>query len=161
MAPATAHARQATVATAGNDVLATPEGHDSARCGVLPAHQWPSIRVEPETLPAPGDAVEDLETPVLVVDLDRMEANIRFVQAYCERLGVRNRIHIKTHKIPQIAALQVAAGSAGITVQKLGEAEVFAASGLGFDDIFLPYNLLGAAKLRRLRAFLKRYPESS
>ena len=158
MAPATAHARQATVAAAGNDVLRTPEAHDSARCGELPAHQWPSIRVEPETLPAPGDAVEDLETPVPVVDLDRMEANIRFVQAYCERLGVRNRIHIKTHKIPQIAALQVAAGAAGITVQKLGEAEVFAASGLGFDDIFLPYNLLGAAKLRRLRAFLERYP---
>ena len=120
---------------------------------------WPDINLEPETLPAPGDAVEDLETPVLVVDLDRMEANIRFVQAYCERLGVRNRIHIKTHKIPQIAARQVAAGAAGITVQKLGEAEVFAASGLGFDDIFLPYNLLGAAKLRRLRAFLERYPE--
>ena len=74
---------------------------------------WPSIQVEPETLPAPGDAVEDLETPVLVVDLDRMEANIRFVQAYCERLGVRNRIHIKTHKIPQIAALQVASGVGG------------------------------------------------
>ena len=120
---------------------------------------WPDINLEPETLPAPGDPVDDLETPVLVVDLDRMEANIRFVQAYCERLGVRNRIHIKTHKIPQIAALQVAAGAAGITVQKLGEAEVFAASGLGFDDIFLPYNLLGAAKLRRLRAFLERYPE--
>ena len=106
-------------------MLKTSEAHDSARCGVLPAHQWPSIQVEPETLPAPGDAVEDLETPVLVVDLDRMEANIRFVQAYCERLGVRNRIHIKTHKIPQIAALQVAAGAAGITVQKLGEAGGF------------------------------------
>ena len=159
MAAATAHAGKTTAIATGNSGVTTPEAHDSARCGVLPARQWPSIQVEPETLPAPGDAVEDLETPVLVVDLDRMEANIRFVQAYCERLGVRNRIHIKTHKIPQIAALQVASGSAGITVQKLGEAEVFAASGLGFDDIFLPYNLLGAVKLRRLRAFLERYPE--
>ncbi len=140
MASATAHAGKATAIAAGNGV-------------------WPSIQVEPETLPAPGDTVEDLETPVLVVDLDRMEANIRFVQAYCERVGVRNRVHIKTHKIPQIAARQVAAGAAGITVQKLGEAEVFAASGLGFDDIFLPYNIVGAAKLRRLRAFLERYPE--
>ncbi len=140
MASATAHAGKATAIAAGNGV-------------------WPSIQVEPEALPAPGDTVEDLETPVLVVDLDRMEANIRFVQAYCERVGVRNRVHIKTHKIPQIAARQVAAGAAGITVQKLGEAEVFAASGLGFDDIFLPYNIVGAAKLRRLRAFLERYPE--
>ena len=140
MASVTAHTGKASAVTAGNGV-------------------WPSMQVEPETLPAPGDPVEDLETPVLVVDLDRMEANIRFIQAYCERLGVRNRIHIKTHKIPQIAARQVAAGAAGITVQKLGEAEVFAASGLGFDDIFLPYNLLGEAKLRRLRAFLERYPE--
>ncbi len=140
MAAVVGPARKGTVAGTGNGV-------------------WPSIRMEPENLPAPGDAVEDLETPVLVVDLDRMEANIRFVQAYCERLGIRNRIHIKTHKIPQIAARQVAAGATGITVQKLGEAEVFAASGLGFDDIFLPYNLLGAVKLRRLRAFLERYPE--
>ena len=145
MASAVGHAGKRIAGDTDNGGLTPPEAHDSARCGVLPAHQWPSIRVEPETLPAPGDAVEDLETPVLVVDLDRMEANIRFVQAYCERLGVRNRIHIKTHKIPQIAALQVAAGAAGITVQKLGEAEVFAASGLGFDDIFLPYNILGTA----------------
>ena len=119
---------------------------------------WPEIPLEPEALPSLGDAIQDLETPVAIVDLDRMEANIEFVQAYCEQLGVRNRIHIKTHKIPQIAARQVAAGSAGITVQKLGEAEVFAASGLGLDDFFLPYNLVGPAKLRRLRVFLDRYP---
>ena len=159
MASAVGHAGKGNTAGTGSGGLTTPEAHYSARCGVLPARQWPSIQVEPETWPALGEAIEDLETPVLVVDLDRMEANIRFVQAYCERLGVRNRIHIKTHKIPQIAARQVAAGAAGITVQKLGEAEVFAASGLGFDDIFLPYNILGAAKLRRLRAFLERYPE--
>ena len=159
MASAVGHAGKGNTAGTSSGGLTTPEAHDSTRCGVLPARQWPSIQVEPETWPALGEAIEDLETPVLVVDLDRMEANIRFVQAYCERLGVRNRIHIKTHKIPQIAARQVAAGAAGITVQKLGEAEVFAASGLGFDDIFLPYNILGAAKLRRLRAFLERYPE--
>ena len=116
--------------------MASAVGHAGKRTAIGTGNDmWPSIHVEPETLPAPGDAVEELETPVLVVDLDQMEINIRFVQAYCERLGVRNRIHIKTHKIPQIAALQVAAGAAGITVQKLGEAEVFAASGLGFDDI--------------------------
>jgi D-serine deaminase-like pyridoxal phosphate-dependent protein len=92
--------------------------------------------------------IDQLETPVAVVDLDRLESNIARFQTYLDEHGIANRPHIKTHKIPEIAHMQVAAGAAGITCQKLGEAEVMALSGL--KDIFLPYNILGEAKLERL-----------
>lgn len=94
--------------------------------------------------------LEDLETPVVTIDLEVMEANISKMQAYCDRHGIGFRPHIKTHKIPAIARLQREAGARGITCQKLGEAEIFADA--GFDDIFIPYNLVGAAKLKRLVA---------
>lgn len=97
-----------------------------------------------------GRRIEDLDTPVVTIDLKAMEANIAKMQAYCDRHAIRFRPHIKTHKIPEIARLQREAGARGITCQKLGEAEVFAAA--GFDDIFIPYNLIGAAKLKRLMA---------
>ncbi|HET9588787.1 MAG TPA: alanine racemase, partial [Anaerolineales bacterium] len=94
--------------------------------------------------------VDELETPVPVVDVDRLEANITRLQAYLDSYNIANRPHIKTHKIPAIAALQVEAGATGITCQKVSEAEVMAAA--GFTDIFIPYNILGASKLSRLMA---------
>ena len=94
--------------------------------------------------------IDELETPALVVDLDILEANIFRLQAYLDKHRIANRPHIKTHKIPAIAQMQVDAGAAGITCQKLSEAEVMADAGL--TDIFLPYNILGAAKLSRLTA---------
>jgi D-serine deaminase-like pyridoxal phosphate-dependent protein len=87
-------------------------------------------------------------TPAVVIDLDRVERNIARVQALCDAAGVANRPHIKTHKSPEIAALQRAAGALGITCQKLGEAEVMADA--GFDDIFITYNLIGEEKIGRL-----------
>ncbi len=91
---------------------------------------------------------DDLDTPALTVDLDIMEDNIRRLQAYCDAHGLALRPHIKTHKIPAIAHRQIRAGARGIACQKLGEAEVFAAA--GFDDILIPYNIVGPAKLERL-----------
>jgi len=92
----------------------------------------------------------DYGTPALVIDMDRVERNIARVQAACDAAGVANRPHIKTHKSPMIAKLQVAAGAKGITCQKLGEAEVMADAGL--DDILISYNLLGEEKMARLGA---------
>jgi len=65
--------------------------------------------------------VSDLDTPAVTVRVDLMEDNIRRVQARLSALGVGNRPHIKTHKIPAIGKLQMAAGAIGITCQKLGE----------------------------------------
>src|SRR6266496_3143711 len=86
----------------------------------------------------------ELGTPAAVIDLDRVERNIARLQAACDKAGVANRPHIKTHKSPEIAAMQRAAGARGITCQKLGEAEVMADAGL--DDILISYNILGEEK---------------
>ncbi len=94
-------------------------------------------------------ALDVLETPCVLVDVDRVRANIARVQAYADRNRIRLRPHIKTHKIPLFARWQIEAGAVGITCQKLGEAEVMADAGI--DDILLPYNLIGASKLQRLR----------
>jgi D-serine deaminase-like pyridoxal phosphate-dependent protein len=94
--------------------------------------------------------LSDLETPCVLVDLDRVEDNLKRAQDEVDRLGLSLRPHIKTHKLPRFAKRQVELGAHGITVQKLGEAEVMADAGL--DDIFLPYNIMGASKLARLKA---------
>nr|HRJ45371.1 D-TA family PLP-dependent enzyme [Caldilineaceae bacterium] len=94
------------------------------------------------------------ESPAAVVDLDKLSANINRLQSYLAEHNLANRPHIKTHKIPEIAHMQVDAGAVGITCQKLGEAEVMAQAGI--KDIFLPYNLLGGAKLERLMHLARR-----
>jgi D-serine deaminase-like pyridoxal phosphate-dependent protein len=103
-----------------------------------------------EMLPKPGDAVADLSTPRPVIDEDRMKANIMRVQAYADRHGLSFRPHIKTHKLPVVAKLQVEAGAKGINCQKITEAEVFADA--GFEDILITFNILGSDKLERLAA---------
>ncbi len=98
--------------------------------------------------------IEDLDTPVPVIDLDRVERNLQKMQAYCDQHGLRLRPHIKTHKLPQLAHRQVALGACGITCQKLGEAEVMADAGL--EDILISYPLIGPAKAMRLAALARR-----
>ncbi len=90
----------------------------------------------------------DYGTPAMVIDMDVVERNIARIQALCDTAGVANRPHIKTHKSPELAKLQIAAGARGITCQKVGEAEVMAAAGI--DDILITYNILGEEKVRRL-----------
>jgi D-serine deaminase-like pyridoxal phosphate-dependent protein len=91
----------------------------------------------------------DLDTPALYVDLDVLERNIARMQQQCRAWGVELRPHVKTHKIPEIAQLQLDAGAIGITVAKVGEAEV-----LPGDDVLVAYPLL-KPKLPRLRALAK------
>jgi D-serine deaminase-like pyridoxal phosphate-dependent protein len=98
--------------------------------------------------------IDELETPVPVVDIDCMQANIARLQVYLDQHKIANRPHVKTHKIPAIAKMQMDAGAIGITCQKVSEAEIFADA--GFDDIFLPYNIIGESKLKRLMALASR-----
>jgi D-serine deaminase-like pyridoxal phosphate-dependent protein len=98
--------------------------------------------------------IDDLDTPSVLIDLDRVEANLRRAQDYADAHGLKLRPHIKTHKIPAFARRQVELGAVGITCQKLGEAEVMADAGI--DDILLTFNLLGRAKLHRLVALARR-----
>ena len=94
--------------------------------------------------------IADLETPCVVIDAARVEANLARAQAHATANGYALRPHIKTHKIPRFAQRQVELGAVGITAQKLGEAEVMADAGI--TDIFVPYNIMGASKLARLKA---------
>ncbi|XUY29475.1 D-TA family PLP-dependent enzyme [Agrobacterium sp. rho-8.1] len=98
----------------------------------------------------PGDPIHNLSTPLALIDEDRMEANIKRVQTYMDEHDLAFRPHIKTHKIPAIAALQVKLGAKGINCQKVTEAEVFADA--GFEDILITFNILGPEKLDRLHA---------
>jgi D-serine deaminase-like pyridoxal phosphate-dependent protein len=92
----------------------------------------------------------ELDTPAVLIDLDRAETNLKRAQAAADKAGIALRPHIKTHKLPHFARRQVELGAVGITVQKLGEAEVMADAGL--TDLLLTFNIIGAAKLKRLRA---------
>ncbi len=94
-----------------------------------------------------------LDTPVATVDLDAVERNVARMQAYCDEHGLALRPHVKTHKLPELAHVQMRAGAVGITCQKLGEAEVMAAAGL--DDILLSFPLVGQAKVERLVALAR------
>src|SRR5512135_457893 len=101
--------------------------------------------------------IDELETPVPIIDIDCLQANIVRLQAYLDEHKIANRPHIKTHKIPAIGKMQMAAGAVGITCQKLGEVEVFADAGVA-DDVLLTYNILGPAKTERLMALARRVP---
>jgi D-serine deaminase-like pyridoxal phosphate-dependent protein len=98
--------------------------------------------------------IADLDTPAVLIDIDRVEANLRRAQAHATAQGYALRPHIKTHKLPRFAKRQIELGAVGITAQKLGEAEVMADAGI--TDIFLPYNILGPKKLARLQALNER-----
>lgn len=100
------------------------------------------------------DIARTFGTPAHVIDLDKVERNIARLQAACDKAGIANRPHIKTHKSPLLAAMQRDAGAKGITCQKLGEAEIMADAGL--DDILVSYNLLGEEKQARLAALMQR-----
>ena len=96
----------------------------------------------------------DLPTPCLLIDLDRAKDNIAMMQRRADALGLKLRPHIKTHRMPYFAALQMEAGACGIACAKLGEAEVMAQSGIS--DIFIANELIGADKYERLRKLHRR-----
>lgn len=109
--------------------------------------------------PEAGTPLDQVATPMPVIDEDRLAANINRAQAYLNEHGKTFRPHIKTHKIVAVAQAQQTAGAVGINCQKISEAAVFADA--GFEDILITYNILGAAKLTRLRALHERVPRLS
>ena len=97
-----------------------------------------------------ADDINSIHTPAFVVNENVAMRNIARFQAHCDKVGLALRPHIKTHKLIHFAQAQLAAGAIGITSQKISEAEAMLADGI--DDIFITYNILGPAKLVRLRA---------
>ena len=91
-----------------------------------------------------------IPTPYVEVNLETLQKNIDAKTRELAERGIAHRPHVKTHKSTEIARMQRAAGAAGITVSKLGEAKVFFDA--GFDDILVAYNLVGRDKLDRYAA---------
>ena len=90
----------------------------------------------------------ELDTPALLIDLDKMEANIRTMAAYFTTVNAMLRPHVKTHKTPIIAHKQIAAGAIGVTCAKLGEAEAVIHAGIR--DVLIANQIVGAQKIARL-----------
>lgn len=98
--------------------------------------------------------LSQLETPCVVIDVEQARRNVEKMQRVADEAGCTLRPHIKTHKIPFFARMQLQAGCGGITCAKVSEAEVMADSGC--DDIFIAYPLVGAFRIRRALALLPR-----
>ena len=82
----------------------------------------------------------ELDTPALIIDREIMMDNLRFMQEYADRRHVALRPHTKTHKMPRLALIQEELGARGVTVAKVGEAEVMAEAGqLGFGSWRKPW----------------------
>ena len=99
--------------------------------------------------------IQDIDTPAVIVDLKIVKENINAYQKYCNDIGIKLRPHIKTHKIPALAKLQIKAGATGITAQKISEAEAIISEG-GVDDILITYNIIGEKKLNALLNLAKK-----
>jgi len=92
--------------------------------------------------------VSELDTPALLIDLDVFERNLCRVAEYAKSHDLRLRPHTKTHKVPEVGALQLKSGAIGLTVAKVGEAEVMLGSGT--PDLLVAYPVIGRMKLERL-----------
>ncbi|HND62765.1 MAG TPA: alanine racemase, partial [Opitutaceae bacterium] len=91
-----------------------------------------------------------LPTPLVLVDLPRLEANLRGMQEACDRHGVELRPHIKTHKMVEVARRQLALGAKGLTCAKLGEAEAMLPAGPR--SLFVAHSLVDPGQARRVAA---------
>jgi len=98
--------------------------------------------------------VADLDTPVLLVEAEPFERNVKRMQEIAAAAGIAYRPHAKAHKSPVVAEMQLAAGAAGVCCAKLGEAEVMAANGIA--DILITTEVVGPNKLQRLMAVAQR-----
>ena len=101
----------------------------------------------------------EIPTPALVVDLDKLKYNIDEMAQRGKAAGKHLRPHIKTHKTPIVSHMQIKAGAMGIACAKLGEAEVMAAAGI--EDIFIPYPIVGQDKVERLLNLARWVPRVS
>ncbi len=103
-----------------------------------------------------GDTLMDVDTPALILDLDRFEANLARLMSAVKGSGVSVRPHAKSHKCVEIARRQVAVGAIGICCQKTSEAEPFLAGGIV--DVLITNEVVGDRKTLQLAQLASRYP---
>lgn len=100
--------------------------------------------------------LQTVNTPAVLVDLGIARRNIERFQAYADAHGLKVRPHIKTHKLPVVAEMQLTAGAVGITCQKVSEAEAMVAGSPEIRDVLITYNILGREKLEHLAALARK-----
>lgn len=103
-----------------------------------------------------GDTLADVDTPALILDLDKFDSNLERLMRSSTVRGVRVRPHAKSHKCVQIARRQIASGAVGICCQKTSEAAAFLEGGLS--DILISNEVVGARKLAQLAHLAAAYP---
>ena len=101
---------------------------------------------------------DEIPTPALLLDLDRFERNLQRMAEHARRAGKGLRPHAKTHRCPEIARRQVAAGAFGVACAKLGEAEVMAAAGIR--GLLITTAVVPLPKIERLIALLRQAPDT-
>jgi len=106
-----------------------------------------------------GDALHEVDTPALVLDLDRFEANLERLMRSSTVRGMRVRPHAKSHKCVEIARRQMEAGAVGICCQKVSEAEIFLAGGI--DNVLITNEIIGKRKVAALASLAIRYPKAT
>jgi D-serine deaminase-like pyridoxal phosphate-dependent protein len=98
---------------------------------------------------------KELSTPALTIDLDVLDRNLDRMAAYCREHSIGLRPHTKTHKTPAVARMQLDRGAVGLTVAKVGEAEVMGC--VNGAELLLAYPVYGAEKLRRLAEVARKH----
>jgi len=94
--------------------------------------------------------LDDLSTPALLVDHDRLARNLDRMRAIADANDVALRPHVKTHKSIALAQEQRARGTAGLTVATVEEAETFVEAGA--EDVRVAFPVTGGDKHERLQA---------
>jgi D-serine deaminase-like pyridoxal phosphate-dependent protein len=102
-----------------------------------------------------GKSKWDLETPALCVDLEKMEQNINVVHQALKGTGIGLRPHVKTHKCPAIAKMQMGAGAVGVCAAKLSESEVMLNNGIS--KVLMTGVNISASKIQKAMALRKKY----
>src|SRR5260370_14193734 len=100
-----------------------------------------------------GIALDEVDTPALVLDLDALERNLLRMADAVKGSGVRLRPHAKSHKCAQIARAQIAAGAVGVCCQKVSEAEALVAGGVA--DVLVTHEIVGPRKTARLARLVR------
>ena len=109
------------------------------------------------TLPRPaepGMAIDEVDTPALLLDLDAFESNLDRLDASLAEFKIRVRPHSKSHKCPEIALRQMAHGAVGVCCQKVTEAEAMVAGGI--PNVLISNQVVGPRKIKRLVSLAKR-----
>jgi len=94
----------------------------------------------------------DLQTPALLVDLDRFEANIQKMQSAVAHSGKQLRPHAKAHKCVEISRRQMKAGAVGVCVATVSEMQWLTAAGIG---VLLTTPVASVVKTDRIAAMVK------